>query len=157
MYISDFPWQKHVIPQNVILFISCSSPDSMYFSAFAPSLGFIIYSNLHSSAKVLCVMLTLQSVPRQPPLSDRVRRWAEALVKSCKLESHFGLFPLRHNYKRRKEKEPWVEGPWVMLSTDHLFPQQELLDPLYQRGKIMEPEGGSSALSGGRSETVRRL
>lgn len=29
-----------------------------------------------------------------------------------------------------------------MLSLDHLFPLQEILDLLYQRGKIMEPEGG---------------
>lgn len=44
-----------------------------------------------------------------------------------------------------------------MPSSDHLFPLQEVLDPLYQRGKIMEPEGGSLALSEGRSETVRKL
>lgn len=41
-----------------------------------------------------------------------------------------------------------------MLSSEHLFPLQEVLDPLYQRGKIMEPEGGSLALSEGRSETL---
>lgn len=81
----------------------------------------------------------------------------EALAKSGKLESHFGLFPLRHNYKRGKVKLPWVEGPWVVLRSDHLFPLQELLDPLPQRGKIMDPEGGSLALSEGRSEMMRRF
>lgn len=44
-----------------------------------------------------------------------------------------------------------------MLSSDHLFPLQEVLDLLYQRRKIMEPAGGSLALSESRSETMRRL
>lgn len=44
-----------------------------------------------------------------------------------------------------------------MLSSYHLFPLQEVLDPLYQRGEIMEPEGGSLALTEDRSETMRRL
>lgn len=44
-----------------------------------------------------------------------------------------------------------------MLSSDHLFSLRELLDPLHQRGKIMDPEGRSLALSEGRSETMRRF
>ncbi len=44
-----------------------------------------------------------------------------------------------------------------MLGSVHLFPLPEILDLLYQRGKIMEPEGGSLALSESKSETMRRL
>lgn len=44
-----------------------------------------------------------------------------------------------------------------MLSLDHLFPLQEILDLLYQRGKIMEPEGGSVALSDSSSNTMGRM
>lgn len=53
--------------------------------------------------------------------------------------------------------ELWVKGPWVMFRTDHLFPLQELLDPLHQRGEIMEPEGGSLALYVDRYEMWRKV
>lgn len=44
-----------------------------------------------------------------------------------------------------------------MLSSHHLFPLQEVLGPLYQKGKIMEPQGWWMTVLEGRHDQTGRL
>lgn len=89
------------------------------------------------SANVLCV-LTPQAVPVSFPNSA-------------------GLFPLRHNYKRGYEKLLWVKGLGLcsLLTIWSLY--RSFLIHYLRGGVIMDPEGGSLALSKGKSEMKRRF
>lgn len=44
-----------------------------------------------------------------------------------------------------------------MLSSYHLFPLQEVLDLLYQKREIMEPQGWSMGLLEGRFDVIGRM
>lgn len=44
-----------------------------------------------------------------------------------------------------------------MLSSYHLFPLQEVLDLLFQKRKIMEPQGKSTGLLEGRFDVTGRM